>query len=132
MPCRTNRTVSLASSPSPSRMRMVPSPYLLWRTRWPFFKLAAPVGSGISIDGRANAPALVALAFAPKKRAMLSMESGGAPVVSAPVPFEAESLLEEALLTLWVIHEANGLEEELVPPDSPAAAGRCASWLSSS
>jgi len=44
--------------PSPSRIRMVPSPYLEWRTRWPFFRLAAPAGSGMSMEGRAKAPGL--------------------------------------------------------------------------
>src|SRR6266702_3340948 len=111
-------TVSLASSPSPSRMRTVPSPYLLWRTRWPFFSSTAPVGAGTSILGRERAPGFNAPALPPKKRAMLSMEWP-----SAGSLFWTDSELEEAavvarveVVALAVIHDAvKGFDGEDLP-----------------
>src|SRR5580704_3617623 len=69
-------TVSLASSPSPSRMSTDPSPYLLWRTRSPFLRPVEPVGTGIFIAGRAREPGLIGPALPPKNRAMLSIDAG--------------------------------------------------------
>src|ERR1700739_4389442 len=99
-----NITVTFALSPSPSRKRTVPSPYLEWRTRWPFFRLAAPVGSGRSIAGRARAPGFKTPALPPKKRAMLSIESGGASGASALLLFGVDPELGGAGRA--VIHEA--------------------------
>src|ERR1019366_4653244 len=131
MPWREKRTVSLASSPSPSRMRMVPSPYFEWRTRSFFLRLAAPEGAGMFMEGRGNAPGLPPPAFPPKKRAMLSMERGSA--VCAGASPASTSAFDPALggvgLALGVIQEAtNGFAgepfdpaPERLPPDAAAA-----------
>src|SRR6478672_4870532 len=103
IPWRWNITVILASSPSPSRIRTEPSPYLLWRTRSPFFSPVAPVDAGMSIAGRASEPGFTGPALPPKNRAMLSIDPGSGP--SGP------SLFGRALWAvedpgLAVIHEA--------------------------
>ena len=123
-----NITVSLAVSPSPSRISTVPSPYFACRTRWPFLSPAAPRDAGISIAGRGIAPGLPMPVLPPKKRAMLSIESGlpgnGGSGVSALLLFGPGSF------PMGFIHEATkGFDPEaFLPP----ADGLKASWLSSS
>src|ERR1700683_4727589 len=127
MPWRENRTVSLASSPSPSRIRIVPSPYFEWRTRWAFLRLAARVGAGMSMAGRDDAgrgkapglmaPVLPPPAVPPKNRAMLSMEwpstVSAAEVASWPGEVRLGMTPDSGVLVLVAIHEAtNGLGEE--------------------
>ena len=54
VPYPLNCTVIFASSPSPSRARRMPSPYLGCRTRTPLPSQVRPVGAGMSIFGRAG------------------------------------------------------------------------------
>src|SRR5580698_1651906 len=147
MPWRLNRTVSLASSPSPSRIRMVPSPYFECRTRWPFLRLAAPVEAGISIGGREladrgkapgfNAPAFPPPAVPPKNRAILSIEPpsrlSSAGAISPLCRAWAEATVETGAFA--VIHEAtNGLDVGVLtaPAAERTPPAEEASWLSSS
>src|SRR5206468_7184227 len=68
-PACGNCTVIFASSPSPSRLYTVPSPYFGCTTRCPGLNPFLPVGSGMGTLGRLN--------FLPreaKNSAMLSME----------------------------------------------------------
>src|SRR5580700_8459844 len=138
MPWRVKRTVSLASSPSPSRIRMVPSPYFEWRTRWPFLRLAAPAGAAISMVVRANEPDLPWPDLPPKKRAILSMEGASGPVgISAS---GVDLVLGSGALGLATIHEATkglldpGLGDALLEFAAllPDATEELDSWLSSS
>src|SRR5580658_7029765 len=54
VPYPLNCTVIFASSPSPSRAAMMPSPYFGCRTRTPLPSPVRPDGAGISIFGRAG------------------------------------------------------------------------------
>ena len=136
-----NITVTLALSPSPSRNRTVPSPYFEWRTRWPFLRLAAPVGSGRSIAGRGEAPGLRDAGLSAEEAGDVVDRVGGLP---AALPGLPRSYFLEWIpgrvqmgLARAVIHEAmKGLEEVALAPWRPLppwpAGARGASWLSSS